>query len=324
MISRLSYKGDTITKYPNMFFWGRIICPKNKIFGFSLTQSYLRNRYYSPTIGRFITEDPIKDGLNWYAYCGNNPVMFVDPWGLEVIVVAGGAYHADNGNPYQYTFVDSALKELQDLGGGTLLVANAGWTDEQRSKINQAAADARVNLLWFSSVDSLTTYINTRGDGRRMYDSITSFSVYAHGTDVDSNGKATGEYAITFGLYTSNDFRWYTSDISKIKSSAFAKNSVSKFYACRTGNDFENGNFAQSWAYKTGGMTYAYSGINGRSNYENINGTRLERHGVSLSSNRWKEWYKTRGEVDKKPGAAYRSPEPCNLSSMTLFLPITL
>ena len=29
-----------------------------------------------------ITEDPIKDGLNWYAYCGNNPVNRIDPWGL--------------------------------------------------------------------------------------------------------------------------------------------------------------------------------------------------------------------------------------------------
>lgn len=43
---------------------------------------YLRNRYYDSSTGRFITEDPAQDGLNWYAYCGNNPVMYVDPWGL--------------------------------------------------------------------------------------------------------------------------------------------------------------------------------------------------------------------------------------------------
>ena len=43
---------------------------------------YLRGRYYDPELRRFITEDPAKDGLNWYAYCGNNPVMYVDPWGL--------------------------------------------------------------------------------------------------------------------------------------------------------------------------------------------------------------------------------------------------
>ncbi|MBR5152041.1 MAG: RHS repeat-associated core domain-containing protein [Clostridia bacterium] len=50
---------------------------------------YLRNRYYDPSIGRFITEDPARDGLNWYVYCGNNPIMFVDPWGLVSIIFVG-------------------------------------------------------------------------------------------------------------------------------------------------------------------------------------------------------------------------------------------
>ena len=44
---------------------------------------YLRNRYYDPNIGRFITEDPAEDGLNWYVYCGGNPIMYVDPSGLR-------------------------------------------------------------------------------------------------------------------------------------------------------------------------------------------------------------------------------------------------
>ncbi|MDC7126871.1 MAG: RHS repeat-associated core domain-containing protein [Spirochaetales bacterium] len=36
-----------------------------------------------PNIGRFTTEDPIRDGLNWYAYANNNPLKFVDPTGLS-------------------------------------------------------------------------------------------------------------------------------------------------------------------------------------------------------------------------------------------------
>ena len=43
---------------------------------------YLRNRMYDPETGRFISEDPIRDGLNWYAYCEGNPITKVDPWGL--------------------------------------------------------------------------------------------------------------------------------------------------------------------------------------------------------------------------------------------------
>ena len=41
-------------------------------------------RYLDPTSGRFLTEDPAKDGLNWFSYCGGNPVKFTDPWGLKV------------------------------------------------------------------------------------------------------------------------------------------------------------------------------------------------------------------------------------------------
>lgn len=42
---------------------------------------YLRGRYYSPDIRRFTTPDPAEDGINWYAYCGNNPIYCFDPSG---------------------------------------------------------------------------------------------------------------------------------------------------------------------------------------------------------------------------------------------------
>ena len=45
-------------------------------------QYYLRARYYNPILGRFMQEDVYQgDGLNLYAYCGNNPVTYYDPSG---------------------------------------------------------------------------------------------------------------------------------------------------------------------------------------------------------------------------------------------------
>lgn len=46
---------------------------------------YYRARYYDPQIGRFTQRDPagFADGLNPYAYVGNNPVSFTDPLGLN-------------------------------------------------------------------------------------------------------------------------------------------------------------------------------------------------------------------------------------------------
>ena len=40
-------------------------------------------RDYSPEIARFTTVDPIRDGRNWYSYVVNDPVNYVDLWGLQ-------------------------------------------------------------------------------------------------------------------------------------------------------------------------------------------------------------------------------------------------
>jgi RHS repeat-associated protein len=46
---------------------------------------YYKARMYSPTLGRFFQTDPVGygDGLNWYAYVGNDPINGIDPSGLS-------------------------------------------------------------------------------------------------------------------------------------------------------------------------------------------------------------------------------------------------
>lgn len=46
---------------------------------------YLRARYYDPTLGSFVTEDPAFDGVNWYSYCEGNPVRYIDVSGLNEV-----------------------------------------------------------------------------------------------------------------------------------------------------------------------------------------------------------------------------------------------
>lgn len=38
-------------------------------------------RFYDPSIGRWIQKDPILSGINWWVYCENDPVNYVDPSG---------------------------------------------------------------------------------------------------------------------------------------------------------------------------------------------------------------------------------------------------
>ena len=46
---------------------------------------FYRARYYDPSTGRFLSEDPIgfDGGVNWYAYTNNEPVLFLDPYGTS-------------------------------------------------------------------------------------------------------------------------------------------------------------------------------------------------------------------------------------------------
>lgn len=48
---------------------------------------YYRARYYDSGSGRFLREDPLgfDDGTNFYAYVGNSPIDFEDPFGLYTL-----------------------------------------------------------------------------------------------------------------------------------------------------------------------------------------------------------------------------------------------
>jgi RHS repeat-associated protein len=63
---------------------------------------YMRARYMDPATGRFISEDPAGDGLNWFAYAGGDPVNQSDPTGKFVsigsIAVGSGISNGSQGS----------------------------------------------------------------------------------------------------------------------------------------------------------------------------------------------------------------------------------
>ncbi len=58
---------------------------------------YFGARWYDASLGRFISEDPLKGSMissqsqNPYVYCMNNPLRYIDPSGM--LMAEGGAYH---------------------------------------------------------------------------------------------------------------------------------------------------------------------------------------------------------------------------------------
>ena len=79
---------------------------------------YLRNRYYNPAIGRFTREDPIRDGLNWYVYCSNNSVRFIDPSGLVEVGLRN----------YAATYEGSTVTWDAEKGAATVTYGNRNLT----------------------------------------------------------------------------------------------------------------------------------------------------------------------------------------------------
>jgi RHS repeat-associated protein len=55
---------------------------------------FYRARYYDPSIGRFLSEDPIRfgGGINFYRYVQNNPINLIDPLGLYCKIIWGEPY----------------------------------------------------------------------------------------------------------------------------------------------------------------------------------------------------------------------------------------
>ena len=99
---------------------------------------YLRARYYNPAQGRFTQEDPLRDGYNWYAYCGGNPIMFVDPTG-----------HAEK-TINKHSFNDGGVG-----GGGEIVFVAIEYSIQLAEKIDQGltAWENSLASLWNSFVD---------------------------------------------------------------------------------------------------------------------------------------------------------------------------
>jgi RHS repeat-associated protein len=60
-------------------------------------------RDYSPNQARFTTVDPIRDGANWFAYVVNDPVNYIDPFGLTPTDVENYTYQGERDGRRYYT-----------------------------------------------------------------------------------------------------------------------------------------------------------------------------------------------------------------------------
>lgn len=118
----------------------------------------LGNRYYDPSIGRFLSPDPQQDGNNWYDYAGNNPLMGTDATGLEVD--QWGAYLLDRwllGSGRAVTMnggdtVYNPILRKESMPIGQYLMANGAFTADIADYLRQMGQDLpRGGTMFFNS-----------------------------------------------------------------------------------------------------------------------------------------------------------------------------
>ena len=114
---RIEVKEEAI---PNRFtYYGQQIDPITQ-------QYYLRARFYNPVIGRFTQEDTYRgDGLNLYAYCQNNAVMYIDPSGF------GRISPVVSDNPAIMSLMQQTTQQFAGINGQTVGAIPTGKYFEQ-------------------------------------------------------------------------------------------------------------------------------------------------------------------------------------------------
>jgi RHS repeat-associated protein len=86
---------------------------------------FYRERYYSPVLQRFLSEDPIgfAGGLNLYAYVSNQPTLLTDPTGEKPANPGGGSGGTgDDGYIPGYYLLDKGFKAPKQTTPGTRII----------------------------------------------------------------------------------------------------------------------------------------------------------------------------------------------------------
>ncbi|WP_428993089.1 RHS repeat-associated core domain-containing protein [Luteibacter rhizovicinus] len=87
---------------------------------------YMQARYYDPSIGRFLSVDPLGPdsanlpSFNRYMYVAGNPIANIDPDGRDILVIAGG-HRAGSLSPFGHVASSIQGYGVASFGNGTPL-----------------------------------------------------------------------------------------------------------------------------------------------------------------------------------------------------------
>jgi RHS repeat-associated protein len=124
---------------------------------------FYRARYYDPSIGRFLSEDPAGSlsDLNFYAYVRNNPAKFTDPTGLIVSQLLMRGVNTILRNPRIAEEIGVQAQVLDSVIGVGALAAGL----QISPSVRETAIPGLGGFTIGNAVDGLTLYDGVRTVG---------------------------------------------------------------------------------------------------------------------------------------------------------------
>ena len=116
------------------------VCYTGGIYDVSTGLYYLNARYYDPNNGRFVTQDTYRgeinnpSTLNFYTYCANNPIKYVDPSGHVWVLAIELLPTAITVGTYAYKVLSVGLKIGATVYAGIKVGTKIKDEREQRKK----------------------------------------------------------------------------------------------------------------------------------------------------------------------------------------------
>ena len=152
---------------------------------------YMRARFYEPWTGRFLSEDPAGDGLNWYVYVSNTPTSYADRDGLYQFTLDGFSFRLDfdkgipdihikqEGTRMEWTLRPNGSKNPHKGKPGTKIPARA-----LKALIKSAKSDLAVRSMvrrmlelgdWGLDAKGLNALRRAAGGGTGAYTSLDAY-----------------------------------------------------------------------------------------------------------------------------------------------------
>ena len=182
------YKGD-LDNGMNLGYMGKPYDSNTGLYNYGY-------RDYKPEAARFTTVDPIRDGSNWFVYVNNDPVNYLDLWGLEdvygytliqtgtskswTVDSRGGVTENIKSTTYQHDYYSTDIHAISDLHDGQ---RNGTYSVGQVQRTIEIPPSTFISNIFVMDGNNLPSYITEKlGQGNVVQLSFTDNEFRGIGT----------------------------------------------------------------------------------------------------------------------------------------------